>query len=218
VLCLHGYTQNAAVFRERTGSLRKALKSHQFLFPDAPHAAADAFPGSEKRAEDADGAGSDPRGWWIAGENAAAGGEWVRPSVSHSAVGFDASLQQLQTFLRENGPFEGLLGFSQGAATAAQLLAAEPDAFRWAVLVAGFIPLDEALAARVEGAAPMPHAVLSVSGDADALVGRERVQRLAGCFDPARARLFTHPGGHGIPSNAAFRQAVREFIAEANSA
>ena len=218
MLCLHGYVQNGAVFRERTGSLRKAVKSHDFVFIDAPHTVTDAFPGSEKRAEDADGAGTDPRGWWTAGENAEAqSGEWVRPSVSRSAVGFDASLQLLQDYVREHGPFDGVLGFSQGAATAGLLLAALPSSFRWAVLVAGFVPHDDALAARVEGAAPLPHAVLSVSGDADALVSRERVQRLASCFDPSRARMFTHPGGHGIPSNAAFRQAVRDFIAESTN-
>lgn len=28
ILCLHGYTQNAEVFRKRTGALRKFCKAH----------------------------------------------------------------------------------------------------------------------------------------------------------------------------------------------
>lgn len=39
VLCLHGYGQSAEMFRNRIGSMRKALKSRvEFVFVDAPHA------------------------------------------------------------------------------------------------------------------------------------------------------------------------------------
>ena len=38
VLCLHGYAQNAEFFRQRTGSIRKNLKSTcEFHFLDVPH-------------------------------------------------------------------------------------------------------------------------------------------------------------------------------------
>jgi hypothetical protein len=59
VLCLHGFTQNGRVFRERTGSVRKALKSRvDFVFVDGPHSAAGAFPDSDRSTFDAEGAGA----------------------------------------------------------------------------------------------------------------------------------------------------------------
>jgi hypothetical protein len=285
ILCLHGYVQSAAVFRERTGSLRKALKAvAEFDFVEAPHDASGAFPessGARDADADAGAAGADAaahgaaapaeaRGWWSAGENAAAASSaagWTRPSVSRCAVGYDASLAALRTTLAERGPYDGVLGFSQGAAMAALLLAAEPSCARFAILIAGFIAHDDALAGAMAAAAPLPHAVLSVSGESDALVEPARVRALAACFAGPSVRcaqrtraacvllagmracvlracvlracvrcmahprirrcsfadapprsafasqeFYAHLGGHGVPSNAAFRAVARAFL------
>lgn len=38
VLCLHGYHQNGAMIREKTGSMRKLLKKYaEFEYIDGPH-------------------------------------------------------------------------------------------------------------------------------------------------------------------------------------
>ena len=48
--------------------------------------------------------------------------------------------------LQEHGPFDGLLGFSQGATLGALLCLAPPaPPVRFAVLVSGFMPRDPAL-------------------------------------------------------------------------
>jgi len=197
--------------------LRKALKGvAELVFTDAPHSAAGAFPESAAESCDA-GAGPppDPRGWWTAGELAEEAGGWVRPSVSRCAVGWPESLAVLRAAMAELGPFDGVLGFSQGAAAAALLLAAEPASFRCAILVSGFVAMDPALADALEGAGKLPHSVLSVSGQADALVAPERVARLAACFE--RSQLFEHAGGHGVPSSRAFRDTARSFLLEVQS-
>ncbi len=273
LLCLHGYVQSGALFRERTGSLRKALKSvAEFEFVDAPHDASGAFPetsapsaadggegeggaaaaaGGGAGAEEGDAGGSaaaasaassraacdgtasvaDARGWWSSGENApasaatsaaATSAAWVRPSLSRAALGADVSLQHLRDVIATRGPFDGLLGFSQGAAMAGLLLAVDPSCARFAILIAGFVPMDESLrglygnaddSADVAPASRLPHAVLSVSGEGDALVPPARVRQLAGRFDTEKAAWYTHPGGHGVPSNAAFRAVVKAFVA-----
>ena len=41
--------------------------------------------------------------------------------VSDCDLGFDTSLQLIQKTLEDQGPFDGLMGFSQGAAFAAML-------------------------------------------------------------------------------------------------
>lgn len=38
ILCIHGYRQNADMFRQKLGAFRKALKKHvKFYFVTAPH-------------------------------------------------------------------------------------------------------------------------------------------------------------------------------------
>jgi hypothetical protein len=44
VLALHGYLQNAQLFREKSGSVRKALKKFEWVYVDAP------FPAEVRRA------------------------------------------------------------------------------------------------------------------------------------------------------------------------
>ena len=249
VLCLHGYVQNGSLFRQRTGSLRKALASRvkDWVFLDAPHSAAGAFPEGGSHEEDRAGpreagepqqqqqqppGGDDVRGWWTSGENteAAAAGQWVRPSQSRRAVGVDASLALLVETLEKEGPFDGILGFSQGAAMGAlllahvqQTLALQQDGSvsglalpRFAILVAGFVPMDDRLQSLMASSSLAGSvAVMCVSGTEDALVPPARVATLADCFggpSSSRVQVFSHPGGHGIPSNAAFRTAVKAFL------
>jgi predicted esterase len=111
--------------------------------------------------------------------------------------------------VEKEGPFDGLLGFSQGAAAAALLLACHPTWFRCALLVAGFVPLDPTLAAALEGRR-LPHACLLVSGETDTLVPSYRGEQLAACFE--HSERFVHAGGHGLPSNAQFRSAAKDFF------
>lgn len=241
VLCLHGYVQNGSLFRQRTGSLRKALSSRvkEFVFLDAPHDARGAFPEGQAEASEPGEApqqqpssSEDVRGWWTSGENvepAAAPGQWVRPSQSRRAVGVDESLALLVETLQKDGPFDGILGFSQGAAMGALLLAhVHKHASgqlcgltlpRFAILVAGFVPMDDRLQSLMatSDVAGSGVAVLCVSGTEDALVPPDRVQTLADCFggvSSGRVQVFSHPGGHGIPSNAAFRTAMKAFLDE----
>jgi len=240
VLCLHGYVQNGTIFRQRTGSLRKALGSRvgSYHFVDAPHSAAGAFPETSSSAAVGDEGAErgeaqapeelDVRGWWNSGENAAATATsegWVRPSQSKRAVGVDASLSLLVETLRKDGPFDGILAFSQGAAMGALLLAHVHESGiaatlhlpRFAILVAGFLPYDEDLQRIMAVGLPLctaQTAVLCVSGTEDKLVPPERVGELMNSFktEGSRLQLFSHSGGHGIPSNAAFRNTVKAFI------
>ena len=214
VLCLHGYTQDGAIFRERTGALRTTLtKSHgvEMEYVDAPHV----LTGADLFGENMGPGDGRARGWFTAGENAGVedSAEWVRPSLSKRARGSDESLAFLRRHVEAHGPYDGLLAFSQGAAMAAILLASEPARFRFAVLCAGFLASDPSLAALVQSAAPLPHAVLSCSGEADALVPPERVRALAACFPDPACVFFAHAGGHHVPGNAAFRNALRDFLA-----
>ena len=106
VLCLHGYRQNETTFRERTGALRKLLKKHiDFVFISAPHEIPE--PVNLSRPEE-----ERERGWWFS----RAGRSYNAMDTTDFCIGYEESLQVVKEMFETQGPFDGLLGFSQGAA------------------------------------------------------------------------------------------------------
>ena len=154
-----------------------------------------------------------PRGWWNAAEVA------ERPAVSKTYVGLEESLALARQTLQEHGPFDGLLGFSQGA-TLGALLCLAPSSpplppLRFAVLVSGFMPRDPALEPLVgtaDGPPPLrvPLPSLHVMGEHDQLVAAASSRRLSDCF--AGATIHSHEGGHLVPSSADFRALLKDFV------
>jgi len=237
VLCLHGFTQNGETFRQRTGSIRKQLKKKiDFVFIDAPHDASGAFGDDDASALGTAGDGVGPRAWWLVGENAAAsvaatraardddddGDDDSAPTTSSSAApvrpvqsrqmrGWDDAAAVIADAVEMFGPFDGVLGFSQGASAAALALALVPslrDTVRFAVLFSGFEPMDPAATAALH-AARITARSMHVHGHADRMVSRERTEALARSF--ADPEFFFHEGGHGVPLSKEFRDALRSF-------
>lgn len=203
ILCLHGYAQNGAFFRQRTGSLRRALKKDvgEFVFLDAPFPATAAFLGDG--AEDRGPA----LGWWTWDDAARATGG------SFEYRGADEALARVRACVAAEGPFDGILGFSQGATMAALLCLssrAKPP-FRFAILCSGFSPHDPRYASLCEELPPANLPTLHVCGEADARVLPAKTRMLAACF--ASAEVHVHAGGHAIPSNPGFRSALQDFMA-----
>ena len=130
LLCLHGYAQNGQFFRERTGAVRKQLKSVcEFTFLDAPRPATGEFLGQIDEATR-----GAPLGWYNTRDG-------NRPALSSAYAGLDESLELIRQTCQRQGPFDGVLGFSQGA-TLAALLCLTTDLFQFAVLFAGYVPRD----------------------------------------------------------------------------
>eukprot|EP00439_Symbiodinium_sp_Y106_P061771 s2351_g9.t1 len=124
ILCFHGFVQNGDILKQKTGSLRRAMKGCEFIFLDAPHSAAGAFQ-EETAAEKNEAAASEgvgPRGWWVSEENARKqqGEAWVRPAQSYACVGFEegmACAREAAVRVCEDGQqIHGVLAFSQGCA------------------------------------------------------------------------------------------------------
>ena len=227
LLALCGYLQSAAVFRVKTGSLRKACKSSaELVFVEPPHAAPAKPAGAEVQACDAGGAPEAPeqRAWWLAKEQLEDADSGVRPSLSRTYVGIEESIEMLEAEL-DRGSYDGVLGFSQGAALAALLLARRQARQRGAggrpskgprfgVLFSGFVARDERWAAALAETGPIDVPAMIVYGENDALVPTERGQALADAFAEARLTTHVHAGGHGIPSGAPFRNDLKAFLAE----
>jgi predicted esterase len=212
ILCLHGYAQNAEFFNSRTGALRKALKAlAEFHFVDAPHPATAEFLGDVPEDRGA------ALGWF----NCAEMTPGARPAISAQYVGVEDAFQRLRSACEQHGPFDGVLGFSQGA-TLAALCCLKPELwwhqaeapFRFAILFSAFSPRDPRFALdSARASLPSFHCY----GKEDKSVLLESSQQVASCF--AGAVEHVHEGGHGVPSDATLRAALKDFVrASANAA
>ncbi|NXE30235.1 OVCA2 Esterase, partial [Ardeotis kori] len=203
LLALHGYRQSERRFRQRTGALRKALRGRaELVAVSAPHP----VPGGGE--EDDDHEDDPPRGWWFSGPGTFEAGE-----AAAAPAGLEESLSAVAAALAEHGPFDGLLGFSQGAALAAMVCALRargdprfPVAF--AILVAGFASRSPAHGHFYRDPIALP--TLHVVGDADAVIAASLSRELARRFvEPV---VLTHPGGHFVPAAAPQKKAYLEFL------
>lgn len=216
LLCLHGFMQTADSFRMRIGSLRKALKSRvEFVFLDAPFEAGSAL--SEDQIQELGGSATGRT--WLKWRDQATG---KRPSQSTQYEEFDATYKHMADALRRHAP-DGVLGFSQGATSAALLLAQlqreraegrdlDVPPPRFGVLVSGFMPRDPVYAALLsEERTRTP--CLFILGEADNLVAPERTLALMDTFDVEAAALLRHPGGHFVPTcSGDTKRRICEFL------
>jgi predicted esterase len=190
ILCLHGFRTNARILQFQCRDVVRLLGGRaEFVFVDAPHAARgkaepiveQLFPG-------------EPLFEW-----------WNKNDETGAYEGLGATIDSVERACAERGPFDGVLGFSQGACLAATLLERQVDdgaaartAFRFGIIVSGFVPRDRALRTRFEArregaAARVAVPVLLCRGAKDYYPAT-----LAPYF--ADARETEHGGGHELPT------------------
>ncbi|XP_067945127.1 esterase CBG03338-like [Watersipora subatra] len=204
ILCLHGYRQHGYAFREKTGSFRKSLKKYaDFVFIDAPH---------EVCAEQGGGMSHAPSlGWWFSRED----NYYKAIEYSDIEQGFAESVGYILKFIKENGPFDGILAFSQGASFLSMLCAMKES--KEISLDVSFVMLFAGFKSRCS-----PHrkyyskdikcstkALLCI-GEADEVIPLDMGNELIEHFqDPV---VLHHPGGHFVPNQLDQRKAYSEFL------
>ena len=213
VLCIHGYRQNEASFRERTGALRKLLKKHvDFVFVSAPHVIPE--PANLARAEE-----ERERGWWFSKPDSS----YYALEKTDCCLGFQTSLDAIHATFEEQGPFDGLLGFSQGAAflpllgVLKQREPSGPLQFRFAILVAAFESLvsphsDFYSEEKPLFDVPSFHVIGASDSVIPAAVSESLAARCPG------AVVYRHEGGHYIPASGQLKTALLEFLTPFSSA
>ncbi|KAF9529808.1 serine hydrolase FSH [Crepidotus variabilis] len=225
VLALHGYSQNAVVFSKRIGALRKESNELEFVFINAPHllqaadlhgeqSQADAEPGSLADMQ------SNPetamRGWWKANKE--------RTKVT----GLEESLLAIREVLK-NQRFDGVFGFSQGAAFAAVIssLLERPELykpfqvdgqpphppFEFCVAISGFRVLDPFCDPFFTPHYSTP--TLHVIGKTDVVVINERSRHLVDVS--ANKRVEEHEGGHFVPSKSKWRKFLAAYMRDSSA-
>ncbi|TYJ55850.1 hypothetical protein B9479_003502 [Cryptococcus floricola] len=230
ILTLCGFTQNAYIYSKQVGAVRKACKNTEFVFVDPPvvvekadlpwvnESNLDQFGSSASMDAENQTAETTPRAWWINADN------WK------TYKRFDDSVKFLHDYMVEHGPFDGVVGFSQGAGMAALLAAMASiekpginplfpaheniPKLKFAIFIGGFLPGYEPKCESHDFSNyfPLPASLptLHISGKNDTLIVPERSQILASRCENARFEL--HDGGHYTPSKASWRHFLNAYI------
>ncbi|KAH8548904.1 serine hydrolase FSH [Umbelopsis sp. PMI_123] len=216
ILCLHGYTQNAITFSKKTAVLRKALKDvAELVYVTAPHKVLEPeFMTVEERQAAAEQEVSEelmPYAWFFGRKD------------DDKYEGFEDSVEFIKDVMIKQGPFDGVFGFSQGAAMASLLCAMLehrdalpgliPDnfvqaKFLFSIICAGFVSRATAHQPLFDNIIQTPS--LHIIGELDTLVAPERMLALSERFN--KPAIFRHAGGHFVPTNAAGRNTIKEYI------
>jgi hypothetical protein len=214
LLCLHGYQQNAAAFRRVTARLQAVL---------SPGVVLDCLDGFYVADEERN--VTPALTWWrLSRTDGPDGGG----NGGYTYGGAWEAVQYVVDRLINQGPYDGILGFSQGAAMASVVaavvhgeaptpsLALSADLranlrrqLRFGIFIGGFKPRDPAL--HFLYAQPIPTMqTLHVIGEADDVLRPVLSCELRGAF--AVAEVFEHPGGHVIPSDGAAAARYRRCL------
>ncbi|XP_070774107.1 esterase OVCA2 [Enoplosus armatus] len=215
VLCIHGYRQNGSSFREKTGALRKLLKKQvELVYLSAPlsvQQVSSEAPEKENGSGPGPGGDEDPRGWWFSDTQARS---FSAQQQCEESLGLDESVTVVREAVKVQGPFDGILGFSQGAAFVAMLCSLQEQklesefSFRFAILVAGF--RSACKEHQKFYSAPLQIPSLHVFGLEDRVIPDNMSRELLPSFhDP---QILTHPGGHFVPAASAHRQTYQDFL------
>ncbi|KAK1909131.1 hypothetical protein P3342_011209 [Pyrenophora teres f. teres] len=127
ILMLHGYTQSGPLFQAKTGALRKTLAKAfpagiDLVYPTAPHRltpADESFLAGNGTSKDGEGGKDDTE----KEQEIDAWAWWRRKGDGEpfTYAGIEQGLAHVASVLRTQGPFDGVIGFSQGGALAAML-------------------------------------------------------------------------------------------------
>jgi pimeloyl-ACP methyl ester carboxylesterase len=207
VLCLHGYHGSARVLRDQMKILTEGMEHLvDFVYVDAPSRANGDF------------------GWWHAvrdGTSTADEDPGVSPGVARYK-GWTRTYAWVVSLFEREAPFDGVFGFSQGAALTALLVGLrshggttsghKPLAFDFAIMVGAFLASDPDLARLYDSRASYDLPSIHIIGRSDFIVPGEYSRRVAAKFK--NPLVLEHSGGHVIAGTLEIRKQVASFLEE----
>lgn len=198
ILCLHGFVQSGEIFKAKSSGMRKYLKKIglETYYLTAP---IDIIPAdlpfdlseNDLTKFGADTKGREFKGWWLKND---------------ADYNIDKALEVIRECYEKEGPFIGVIGFSQGAGLAGlitqnfhNLVPGNPP-LKFAIYFSGFrITDNEKLESYYDNKISIP--TLHVMGELDTVVSIERAMRLPDeCCETGTATILKHPGGHFVPN------------------
>ncbi|KAJ5111130.1 Serine hydrolase FSH [Penicillium argentinense] len=119
LLMLHGYTQSGPLFHAKSRALTKHIQKTLPL-----HEVSAIYPTAPLQLKPSDIPGYEPSDSGVPDEDIEAYGWWRRSNSANPPLytGIEEGLATVAKVLHEEGPFDGIIGFSQGAALAAMVV------------------------------------------------------------------------------------------------
>ncbi|KAJ5827133.1 hypothetical protein N7447_003896 [Penicillium robsamsonii] len=229
ILMIHGSRQSGELFRAKLQALEKQINRAiplqpagvELIYPTAPFALDPSNGTSELR---------NRHGSW----------SWFdSESIDGLYPGIETSLESIASTLKDSGPFDGVVGFSQGAAMAAMVASLlegnRKDAFarleeeggmsypacfdtlehpplKFVVGFSGYGASNPAYRAFYDPGIRTP--MMHFWGSMDTVVDESASMRLVeSCLEDERKRIVVwHSGGHVVPSGKRELAAVAHFI------
>ncbi|XP_019704323.1 rhodanese-like domain-containing protein 6 isoform X2 [Elaeis guineensis] len=129
--------------------------------------------------------------------------------------GFEKSYSYLKTVISQMGPFDGILGFSQGAAMAALFCEQQQRCggvldFRFAILCSGFSAVSGECSRKLIKC-PSLHCFGNGQGH-DRQIACEASRKLVDLFDKDCSVVIEHDMGHIIPTRSPYIDQMKEFL------
>jgi pimeloyl-ACP methyl ester carboxylesterase len=196
ILALHGYAMNSDWFRQWLTAIETSLAGRAVLdYPRAPIEC----PEAEVRAMMSRFQAVAPEARIGTGLNWC----WFRATDDKPPryIGLGDTLTWLQRYCDEHGPFDGVLGWSQGAVMAAIMAAVQQNGsgydfgLKWLVLCGGFLPGDAEVMPWF--ASRLHYPSLHVVGKKESEFLQQRACKLHAVFE--NAQWLETPLGHMMP-------------------
>ena len=207
ILVLHGFCDSAQVREYQMRALTRQMKDLELTFLNAPFPFVNhGFLSSTTNAP------TEPRYQWMSYRL-----EWAMGEFPYDTI--KESVDYVNDYINQNGPFDGLLGFSQGAVVCVTMLAkiptwsTLPSCIKFVILVGCphvADPTIRSFLGSLQGQDVLP--TLHVSGRNDTLITTELSEIAFRYFNPSKAEFYVHKGGHYCPSDSDFRLKLRDFI------
>ena len=189
ILFLHGYGQTQESMREAFTELEKLLEiwyDAECCYVVAPHKVIN-YKGLEGH------------GWFLAKEN-----EFF---TTETYTGLIESIDKITEYIHKNGPFDGVVGFSQGSVMVSILLMAEYK-FKFAILIGSYPVTDT----RYNMYEKIQTPTLHIWGRKDALVTPDKSEMNYKKYPEETRMNYVHKGSHSIPYNNQAQQIYKLFI------
>lgn len=183
ILALHGGGGSAQDFESSLSNLQSALGGNvTFVYASAPQ-----------------------NGIWIRDPP---GGKSEPTQDSNWA---SASFTVLDDIVRNQGPFDGIIGYSQGSPMSYVYTSANPNYFRFIVTFCGYLPTThDGLMNCITSSSPLSIPSLFYYGTNDVVITGDMTRAAAAIFD--NSRVVYDNGGHSPPTSGQAFNEVVNFI------
>ncbi|SMN22089.1 similar to Saccharomyces cerevisiae YOR280C FSH3 Putative serine hydrolase [Maudiozyma saulgeensis] len=212
ILMLHGLAQTGPYFNSKTRNFRTALEGlgYELFYPTAPNR----YPAADIPTDLLDSVATEPNSNEVVA--------WIEnDEVNHTYFLPKTTINFLHDYVCENGPFEGVVGFSQGAGVAGYLMtdfngllgltSEEQPTLKFFMSFSGFRFVPETYQEQYNNhiiAIPSLH----VKGELDTVTEPWKIESLYNsCLEDSRTILM-HGGGHFVPNARGFVKKVVDWL------